>query len=404
MPVIPLHQIEDITDAKMVSSILKDKVTHACGSFWIEPVTDIGAGDVIQVGGTPLTEDGVGGTEDTIAAQGTGATTATHIAGKINAHSVLGLIVQAVAYGSTVLCYSIDPDPAVGHTYDLVYTPAGATQILLSNALFESGLAVGVKSQAGASLTLDALHITILLAGGSVPLGVVESTSTPFMKSLMVRDADNGGFVKLEGVGLEIVQFGATDFYAVSMIMDESFMVQVPILAGLGDAAGYTAGVTAGGLETVTRAAAATAESWWASVPLPSHVSQFKGLYPRGMRVNYRVGVAADADDLRCELWKVSQGAHGAARTAAVLFGDADADYDASHDTIAERCAINDHLAVLADAGAPVPLDNGETLLMRFLVDGDVGAAAVMVLTSAIVIFGPALLAGDVVDWAVQVD
>jgi len=167
--------------------------------------------------------------------------------------------------------------------------------------------------------------------------------------------------------------------------------IAVDILMGFKDGGGFTPSVTSGGLQSVTRAAAASGESWWVSVPVPNRTTAGKGIMPTGMTVNYTVGTADVVVDLRCELWKVTQGADGAARTAAVLFGNDNADYDADHNTPAKRgddtAAPELHKATLVDAGTPAYMGAGETLLFRFFVDDTGGGTSAVILTSAVVQF-----------------
>lgn len=182
----------------------------------------------------------------------------------------------------------------------------------------------------------------------------------------------------------------ATNTTAVAAIRAENtdLQVQIPILAGTGDAGTWTAAVTSGGLETVTRTAAAATESFWVPIPLPARTTASKGIKPTGLLVNYSVDTA-DATDLTCELWKVTQGADGASPTAAVVFGDANGDYDAAHDTAAERgddtANPELHLATVTDAGTPAYVGTGEALLFRFKVV-DPGTSDV-VLKSAILTY-----------------
>lgn len=171
--------------------------------------------------------------------------------------------------------------------------------------------------------------------------------------------------------------------------------LQIPLLAGLADGGTWTAAVTSGGLVSVARTAADAPDSFWVEIPVPSRTSASKGIKPTGLRVNYSVATA-DAADVRFELWKVTQGADGAARTAAVLFGDADEDYDAAHDTAVKRgddtAAPELHLAVVSDAGTPAYLAAGETLMLRCYVDGDAGPASVVTVTSAVLLFSETLV------------
>jgi len=84
--------------------------------------------------------------------------------------------------------------------------------------------------------------------------------------------------------------------------------------------------------------------------------------------------------NVRFEVWKRTQGADGAAPTAAVLFGEDNADYDAAHDTPAKRgddtAAPELHKATITDAGAPAFLAANESLLLRVYVDGGAGGAS----------------------------
>lgn len=171
--------------------------------------------------------------------------------------------------------------------------------------------------------------------------------------------------------------------------------LRIPLLAGQADGGTWTKAVTSGGLVSVARTAADAPDSFWVEVPVPSRTTASKGIKPTGLRVNYSVATA-DVSDVRFELWKVTQGADNAARTAAVLFGDDNADYDAAHDTAAERgddtAAPELHLAIVSDAGTPAYLAAGETLLLRCYVDGDAGAAGVVTVTDAVLLFSETLV------------
>lgn len=171
--------------------------------------------------------------------------------------------------------------------------------------------------------------------------------------------------------------------------------IQIPLLAGLADGGTWTKAVTSGGLVSVARTAADAPDSFWVEIPVPSRTTASKGIKPTGLRVNYSVATA-DVADVRFELWKVTQGADNAARTAAVLFGEDDADYDGDHNTAAERgddtAAPELHLAIVTDAGTPAYLGAGETLMLRCYVDGDAGAAGVVTVTSAVLLFSETLV------------
>jgi len=96
---------------------------------------------------------------------------------------------------------------------------------------------------------------------------------------------------------------------------DTDGQLQIPINAGTAAAGTYTPGVGTGtGEEAVVRTAAAGADDYWIPVPIPARSAALKGIKPTGLLVNYEVDTAAP-DDVRFELWKVTQGADGAART-----------------------------------------------------------------------------------------
>lgn len=164
----------------------------------------------------------------------------------------------------------------------------------------------------------------------------------------------------------------------------------IPLAAGVADGGTWTKAITSGGLETVTRTAADAPTSFWADIPIPTKRTAAKGIKPTGLLVNYTVATA-DVADVRFEVWKVTQGADNAARTAAVVFGEDNADYDAAHNTAVERgddtAAPELHLATITDAGTPAFIGAGETLKLRCYVDGDAGAAGTVVVTSAVLLY-----------------
>lgn len=171
--------------------------------------------------------------------------------------------------------------------------------------------------------------------------------------------------------------------------------IHIPLLAGLADGGTWAKAVTSGGLVSVARTAADAPDSYWVEIPAPSRTTASRGIKPTGLRVNYSVATA-DVADVRFELWKVTQGADNAARTAAVLFGEDNADYDADHNTAAERsddtAAPELHLAIVTDAGTPAYVAAGETLMLRCYVDGDAGAAGVVTVTSAVLLVAETLV------------
>lgn len=171
--------------------------------------------------------------------------------------------------------------------------------------------------------------------------------------------------------------------------------LRIPLLAGVADGGTWAPSVTTGGLVGVARTAADAPSSYWVDVPVPTRTTASKGIKPTGLRVNYQVATA-DVADVRFELWKVTQGADNAARAAAVLFGEDDADYDGAHNTAAKRgddtAAPELHLAIVTDAGAPAYVGAGESLLLRCFVDGDAGAAGVVTVTDAVLLYSETLV------------
>jgi hypothetical protein len=169
--------------------------------------------------------------------------------------------------------------------------------------------------------------------------------------------------------------------------------VSIPLI-GLKDGGTWTPSQTSGGLTSVTRTAAAGSSSYWIDIPLPARTAASKGSKPTGVRVNYTVATA-DLDNVRFEVWKVTEGANGAARTAVCLFGDDNADYDADHNTDAERGLDTAnpqlHLAVVTDAGAPAYLEAGESLKLRCFVESDPGGNGAFVVTGATMAYSQTL-------------
>lgn len=169
--------------------------------------------------------------------------------------------------------------------------------------------------------------------------------------------------------------------------------IDIPLGRGLPDGAGVWTPTAVGGIFSQARAAGAATESLWIDVPIPNRTPADKGIKPTGLTVNYSVGTA-DATDVTCELWKVTQGADGAAPTAVCLFGDVDGDYDAAHDSQAKRgddtAAPELHKATVVDAGTPAYVGVGETLLFRFRVV-DPGTS-VVTLTSAVMQYSATLV------------
>ena len=156
--------------------------------------------------------------------------------------------------------------------------------------------------------------------------------------------------------------------------------IDIP-LDGTATSGTWAYAITSGGIQTLTRTVGAATEYYWIPVPMPHRSSASRGIKPIGLDVNYSVNTA-DATDITFELWARTLGANGAAPTAAVLFGEDDADYDADHNTAAERgldtAAPQLHRAIITNAGAPAYLGGDESLYLRIKVV-DPGTSVVVI-------------------------
>lgn len=223
------------------------------------------------------------------------------------------------------------------------------------------------------------------LAGGG--LGKALAAITTGLGASLIGIEDSGTLITATTVEAALAEL-ATKIAAL-VAENTDGQVQIPLFSGAKDGGGWTPSITSGGLASITRTAAATADSWWADVPLPVRTTATKGRKPTGLVINYSV-VTAVPDDVRFELWKVTQGADGSARTAAVLGGQSDVHYDSNHNTAAKRGAITGapqlHKATVT-IPTPAYLAAGESLKLRCFVDGDAGPTGVVVVTDAVLLF-----------------
>ena len=268
-----------------------------------------------------------------------------------------------------------------------IATMAGAGAQALDAAATPTfdGLTFGATSQLVAEVAGTGAQLVLAEpTAGGVNTVTMEAPALAASRTITLPDAD----VDLTDIGTQAAEIAALG------AENTDGQMQIPILGGVGDAGTWTAAVSSGGLVTVTRTADAGAGSYWLEIPAPNRSTASKGIKPTGLSVNYSVNTAL-LDDVRFELWKVTQGADGSARTAAEIVGADNADYDAAHNTAIERGdnfgAPELHLAVVTDA-APAYLGTGESLLLRVYVDGDAGAAGVFVLTSAILLYSETLV------------
>lgn len=259
------------------------------------------------------------------------------------------------------------------HAANLLTLKSTAAGLTAQVEAFTQGTITANSGDVG--MTITKVTVTVLRAGSADGIWEVGSGSvTGIVFSDLLRASDIGSLVPALAV---------TDAIGAE---NTDGLMSIPLLGGVGDAGTWTKAITSGGLATVTRTAAAGGSSFWVDVPVPARTSALKGIKPTGLRINYTAATAV-VGDVRFELWKVTQGADGAARTAAVIVGNLDADYDAAHDTAAERADITGapelHLAIVTDAAGAVYLGAGESLKLRCFVEGDGAGLGTIVITDA---------------------
>lgn len=138
-----------------------------------------------------------------------------------------------------------------------------------------------------------------------------------------------------------------------------------------------------------THTAAAATQYYRMPIKLPSRTTALKGIKLKAVKVSYTMASAdTAADELLFEIIKTTLPANGSGATAAVLAGDADADYDAAHDTKAERLAAASHtLTVTIPAGEQAYLAANEFLALRCKVIDATTANLALVLTGSVALF-----------------
>lgn len=143
-------------------------------------------------------------------------------------------------------------------------------------------------------------------------------------------------------------------------------------------------------LPILTHTAAAAAEVVTFPVDGIFREAASKGLQLDTVDCWYSIDTA-DLDDVTLELIEFTGTADGTIPTAAVLGGDADADYDAAHDTAAERGddtgAPEYHKLTMTPTGNVAYLGAENGLCLRLTVDGDAGPNGVFVLYGILINF-----------------
>jgi len=121
----------------------------------------------------------------------------------------------------------------------------------------------------------------------------------------------------------------------------------IPISPGAAIAGTWTASAPSNVL-IVTRTAAVGTGQYRMLIPLPVRTSASKGAKLKSVTVCYTVGSAdTSADQLLFNIVKQTMPENGSSPVGSILAGDVDADYDANHDTKAERLAAATHTATV---------------------------------------------------------
>lgn len=312
---------------------------------------------------------GVDGDDITITITETGASLCT---ADVDAQTIVCTLNGEDADGVAAL---INGDAAAKFLVNVTSGGAGAVADLAATALSggagtDFALEIGTFGVGGASVD-----------GGEVAgWGVTEWTNTTITVDVDPSDVDEGGTdMGTAAQPIYLTVDGVRQFLGYCTPRESK---QLAIDLGQGDADGGTWAwaAAATGLGTLTRTAADATDSWWVTVPVPAAGPSGNAVL-LGVNANYSVDTA-DLDEFRVELWAETPGADGSAPTAAVLFGDDDADYDAAHNTTAERIdstgAPEEHFIQMLNAGALTPLAPGVVLKLRIFCDGSAGGDLVV--------------------------
>ena len=285
-------------------------------------------------------------------------------------------ITGGMAYGPITEIAFGDSPYTVLATDHIIYvdTSGGAVELdLPASAAF--GRTLSIIRAGAANVTIDGDGAETV---GANQGGGVNFVMTTDGDALVLQDTNQAGDEwAIVGTMTTVIAANAAAIVALD-VEETDGEIGIP-LEGTADAGTWVLTHSSVGIESLTRTAANAIESYWVKIPISNRTSADRGIKPTGLTANYNVDTA-DADDVRFEVWKRTQGADGAAPTAAVLFGEDNADYDAAHDTPAKRgddtAAPELHKATITDAGAPAFLAANESLLLRVYVDGGAGGAS----------------------------
>lgn len=116
---------------------------------------------------------------------------------------------------------------------------------------------------------------------------------------------------------------------------------------------------------SLARSAADASFTAYIPVPLPSNSSSYKGCKLKSINVYYAIGTAAADDFATVELEKMTLGADDTAITGAAV----DTTLNASHDTAAERLAVDTDHVMLVTLDDPAWLDYTDVYMLKLVVD-----------------------------------
>lgn len=148
-------------------------------------------------------------------------------------------------------------------------------------------------------------------------------------------------------------------------------------------------------IQILTRTAAAADHYYRIPIPLPKRLADGKGAKLQSVTVSYVAGGTLDTanDIIQAQILKQTVPTNGNAATAAVLAGDDDVDYDADHNSNAERVeAGNQTMTVTIPVGEQAYAADNETYALRVRVKDAATANLTFVLTGAVANFAATVL------------
>ena len=171
--------------------------------------------------------------------------------------------------------------------------------------------------------------------------------------------------------------------------------IPIPLAPGVAINGTWTASNSSNVL-IITRTSATQTDYYKVPIPIIGRTTASKGMKLKSVKVSYSMNQTDSGDDLEIHIVKQTLPANGSTASAAILAGDADGDYDADHNTLAERildtAAPQLHTAVVTiPTGEQAYLATGEQLYLEVKFADQSGADADLILTGAVATFDSAL-------------